>query len=205
MDLSKVKYSGKTCAVITAAGLSSRMGRYKPLLPYGGSTIARCCVDHLRSAGVSEIVIVTGFRGDELREALKDCGIIFAENPAYRTTHMFDSLRIGLAALPEDCGRVLVQPIDMPAILPETIAALLESSHSAVRPVCGGVTGHPLLLDAALIPRILTYSGEDGLRGALRSLCISVEGFQTEDEGTLMDADTAEDYEKLLRLEEQRQ
>ena len=204
MALSETKLNGRVCAVISAAGLSSRMGGFKPLLPFGGGTVAERCVDNLRSAGADDVVIVTGYRGTELRAALADSGVRFAENPDYRTTQMFDSLRIGLAALPEDCSRVLIQPVDMPAILPATITALLNTEGAAVRPVCGGKPGHPLLLDAALIPRVLTYHGADGLRGALSALDVAVKEVPTEDTGTLLDADTKEDYDSLLKLYESR-
>lgn len=201
MDLSQ---TGVTCAVITAAGLSSRMGAFKPLLPFAGTTIAARCVENFRRAGVENIIMLTGYRGDELRAALAGTGVRFLENPDYRTTQMFDTIRIGLAALPEGCGRVLLTPVDIPAVRPETIAALLRVPGAAARPRCGGRAGHPLLLDASLVPLLLTHDGTDGLRGALRSLGVAVTELETDDAGTLLDADTPADYEALLRYEEGR-
>ena len=205
MAFSEQNLNGRVCAVISAAGLSSRMGEFKPLLPFGGVTIAARCIENLRRAGVDEIIVVTGYRGAELRAALRGLRVRFAENPDYRTTQMFDSLRIGFAALPPDCTRVLIQPVDMPAILPETIAAALRTEAAAVRPVCGGKSGHPLVLDAALIPNLLAYDGAGGLRGALAALRIAVTEVPTEDAGTRMDVDTKEDYVNLLKLEAERQ
>ena len=192
------------CAVVTAAGLSSRMGDFKPLLPFGTVTVAEAALANLRDAGVGEIVVVTGYRASELRNALRDAGVVFADNPDFRTTQMYDSLRIGLAALPSNAQRVLIQPVDLPAILSETIAALLRAPGAVARPVCGGRSGHPLSLDAALIPALLAYGGADGLRGALAALQIPVTPLMTEDVGTLMDADTKEDYVNLLKLLELR-
>jgi CTP:molybdopterin cytidylyltransferase MocA len=83
MDLSQ---TGVTCAVITAAGLSSRMGAFKPLLPFAGTTIAARCVENFRRAGVENIIMLPGHRGDELRAALAGTGVRFLENPDYRTT-----------------------------------------------------------------------------------------------------------------------
>jgi molybdenum cofactor cytidylyltransferase len=190
----------RVCAVISAAGLSSRMGDYKPLMPFGGETIAARCMENLRRAGVDDIIVVTGYRGEELRAAFPEPYVRFAENPDFRTTQMFDSIRIGFAALPADCIRVVIQPVDMPAIRPETIEALLRTEAPAVRPVCQGRRGHPLVLDAALIPHLAAYDGSDGLRGALETLGVGVADMPTEDEGTLLDADTKEDYVNLLHL-----
>ena len=161
MAISETKLNQKICAVISAAGRSSRMGSFKPLLPFGGCSIAACCIRALRKAGVDEVVLVTGHRGELLREALAGENLIFAENPDFATTEMFDSLKIGFAALPGDCTRVLIQPVDMPAISAETIHALLATSAPIVRPRCGGKGGHPLVLDAALLPRIMAHNGTD--------------------------------------------
>ena len=56
----------KTGAVLVAAGLSSRMGEFKPMLPFGDSTIALHMVTMLKRLGVSPLVVVTGYRAGEL-------------------------------------------------------------------------------------------------------------------------------------------
>jgi len=204
MTFSESEKKNNTCAVLTAAGCSSRMGDFKPLLPFGNSFIAASCVDRLRRAGVSEIIVVIGHRSGELRAALESRSVCFSENPDYRTTEMFDSLKRGLASVSRDCKKIVVQPIDLPAILPQTIAALLREDGQAVRPTYHGKSGHPIVLDASILPQILAYGGGDGLRGALRAPGISVRELPVEDEGVLLDADTNEDYVNLLRLQEQR-
>ena len=89
----------KIGAVVAAAGLSSRMGAFKPLLPFDGTTVIRRCIANLRDAGASEIVVVTGHRGEELAAHLRGSGVIIAHNDRYEETQMFDSLCIGLRAL----------------------------------------------------------------------------------------------------------
>jgi CTP:molybdopterin cytidylyltransferase MocA len=68
-------------AILLAAGRSRRMGAFKPLLPFGDSTVIKSCLKHLRDAGVSEIAVVLGHRADELRQHLKDFDLTFAVNP----------------------------------------------------------------------------------------------------------------------------
>ncbi|MBR4953094.1 MAG: hypothetical protein IKZ30_01115, partial [Oscillospiraceae bacterium] len=60
---------------------------------------------------------------------------------------------------------------------------------------------HPLAINAALIPKILSYGGEGGLRGALQSLGTPITDIETDDEGIGIDADTPEDYDRILKLE----
>ena len=51
----------QTGAVIAAAGLSSRMGDFKPLLPFGKECVARHLTQMLARTGVSPVVMVTGY------------------------------------------------------------------------------------------------------------------------------------------------
>jgi CTP:molybdopterin cytidylyltransferase MocA len=52
----------KTGAVIVAAGMSSRMHDFKPLLKIGSITIVQRIIATLQQAGVDLIVLVTGYR-----------------------------------------------------------------------------------------------------------------------------------------------
>ena len=59
-----------TGAVLVAAGLSSRMEAFKPMLPFGDSTVSRHIVNMLRDMGIDPVVVVIGHRGDELQQHL---------------------------------------------------------------------------------------------------------------------------------------
>ena len=49
----------KIGAVVAAAGLSSRMGDFKPLLPFDGVTVIERCIANLRAAGASALLADT--------------------------------------------------------------------------------------------------------------------------------------------------
>ena len=70
----------KAGAVIVSAGLSSRMGAFKPMLPFGSETIIRHNALSLLNAGCSPVCIVTGFKSDLLKEHLSDLPVICIEN-----------------------------------------------------------------------------------------------------------------------------
>lgn len=113
----------QTGAVIAAAGLSSRMGDFKPLLPFGKECVARHLTQMLARAGVSPVVMVTGYRGEELKQQLKDTDIIFIQNRQYASTEMLDSLKLGFEAIKGQCSEVLVMPVDVPAVTEEAAKA----------------------------------------------------------------------------------
>ncbi len=187
-------------AVIAAAGLSSRMGAFKPLLPFDGSTVIERCIDNLRAGGAAELVVVTGHRAEELRAQLRGSGVTLVHNACYAETQMFDSLCLGLRALSDACGAVLLTPGDVPLVRPETIRALLRSRGGFCCPVCEGRRGHPAVLDAAYRGALLAYSGEGGLRGAVAALQIPVPEVPVNAEGMLLDLDTPADYASVLEL-----
>ena len=189
-----------TGAVITAAGMSSRMGDFKPMLSIGNISIAQRVVATLQQAGVEKIVMVTGFNAPVLERHLANSGIVFLRNEQYRTTQMFDSVRIGLEYMRGKCDSILFTPVDIPLFTAATVRTLLASGAPLAVPVCGGTPGHPTLISCGLIDAILTYRGEGGLRGALESCGETIRQIPVPDEGILHDADTPEDYKKLLRF-----
>ncbi len=69
-------------AVVLAAGKGTRMNSDLPkvLCTACGRPLVAWVLDSLRNAGVCRIIIVVGYRGDLVREALSDCaGLAYAE------------------------------------------------------------------------------------------------------------------------------
>lgn len=193
----------KLAGVILAAGLSSRMGAFKPLLEIDGVSMVRRVVQLMQGAGAHPVVVVTGHRRRELEEHLQGAGVELVYKPDYASTQQFDSLRLALARLEGRCGRLLISPADIPLVQPETVETLLCTPGEFVRPVCWGRGGHPVLLSGNLIPALLRYDGPDGLRGVIRQSGCVVQNVTVEDVGILMDNDTPEDFAKTLKWSKQ--
>lgn len=108
-------------AVILAAGIASRMGDFKPLLPMGEESVIQNVVRVLREAGVQQIVVVTGYRKEVLEEHLKNASVMFVHNERFAQTKMFDSVKLGLEALDAACEKILLTPADVPLVRKETV------------------------------------------------------------------------------------
>lgn len=184
--------------LIVAAGMSRRMGDFKPMMSIGSITVAQRVVATLHRAGVSRIVMVTGYHAEELERHMAGQGIIFLRNEDYATTQMFDSVKIGLRYLENKCDQVLFTPVDVPLFTAGTVETLLHSGAELACPMCQGRQGHPILIGRALIPKILADSGEQGLKGAMDRCGTSLRRIDVEDAGTIQDADTPEDFSSLL-------
>lgn len=192
-----------TAALVVAAGMSKRIKGFKPLMTIGDKTMAELIVEKFTSLGVSTIVMVTGFRAEELEESLrtKDLDITFVRNREYATSDMFTSVRLGLAELEGRCDRFFFCPVDVPGFSLETAEAIMERCHgNVVMPECDGRIGHPIAISGDLVPSILSFSGERGLKGALDSLRVDKILFHTGDKGCITDVDSYDDYLRLEQL-----
>ena len=160
--------SEKIAAVLLAAGRSRRMGAFKPLLPFGGGSVVRACVESLREAGAREVVVVVGQRADEVRAALAcEERVRFAFNDEPES-EMGVSVARGLEALGEEFGAALVALVDQPAVPSAAIRGLIEARRRTgarlVVPDWQGRGGHPVLVDLSLREEILRVAPRGGLR-----------------------------------------
>ena len=184
-------------AVVVAAGLSSRMDGFKPLLPLGSSTVLGCAAGLLRAAGVEFVLAVAGYRAEEVATEALRLSIGCVRNKDFQSG-MFSSVTTGLQALPDGFDGVFVLPADIPLVRPGTIRGLMARFRGkpALYPVFAGKRGHPPLIASRCLPRILGWEGVDGLRGALGHM-EHEEGADEmicADENILFDLDTPEDY-----------
>lgn len=204
ITLTKTFSGPSTGAIICAAGLSSRMRNFKPMLYIGDKSMIRLVVDSFQAAGIAPIVVVTGYKASCLRQHLEGTGVLFVHNENYAFTHMYDSLLIGLDALEGRCDRFFFTPADIPLFHTQSLQRLLERDEGPVSiPTFQGKSGHPVLIHSSCIPYLKQYDGRDGLRGALNGLTVPPARIEVEDEGILLDADNDNDYYNLLKKERQ--
>jgi molybdenum cofactor cytidylyltransferase len=189
--------------VLLAAGRSRRMGRTKQLLPWppgdeGAKPLVAASFDAVAPACCTMIVVV-GHEADAVVAALGE--------RRFETVHvdadaeMLASVKAGLAAARamHSTADVLLQPADQPMMNRETIETLVEASAEhrgrAVIPEFGGRGGHPVIVPALLVPQILDFAAQGGLRqfwleNAERCMRIPVD-----DAGVVFDVDTPADYQ----------
>lgn len=192
--------------VIVAAGLSRRMGAFKPLLRVDDRTMIERSVRSMLRAGVDRVTVVLGYRGDEIEAVLRKSGLFdrihLVYNPDYAETEMLDSIKLGVRAL-MDCRDFFLLPGDMPAVHPETFRAVCQahqgSGKAVTFPTIAGRRKHPPLISAACIPAILSFREEGGLRQLWRTMEDSIQSVPVDDLGCTMDVDVPRDYTRVLK------
>lgn len=184
-------------AVILAAGHSSRMGLFKPLLTIGGQTLLERAVSLFASCGIDDIRVVVGHCREQVGPVLKQAGI-----PAIVNTidhcDMFSSVRLAIEHMGPDIGALILLPVDIPLVRPWTVQCLLDQHSrnpaSILIPSFQGKKGHPVVIPARYFDPIRKWNGENGLRGALKPFANKTLALPVPDANILFDMDTPADY-----------
>lgn len=184
--------------ILLAAGLSTRMGRQKLLLPFGESTIIETVLKNLYEAELGSTCAVFSAG---LAEMIKNRPELLetAVNPAPERGQS-SSLAIGLAMLPEGEDFCIMLG-DLPNVRPEDIAALYKKfldrpeGATVLAPLKNGAFGHPMFYSAVWKGRFAVAAGDIGGKELLKLYqeeIITVEA----DDVHFLDIDTPEDYSK---------
>ncbi len=178
------------------------MSSFKPLLTMGDSIVIERVVRTFHNAGVDEIVVVVGHRAEDLSPYIDRLGCRRVLNEAY-ADGMFTSVQAGVRSLSSETAGFFVMPVDIPLVRADTItriaAAFEESGAPVAYPVFSDRRGHPPLVSARLVPEILSHDGEGGLRAVLKAYDDAAADVSVNDEGILLDMDTPDDYDSLLK------
>jgi molybdenum cofactor cytidylyltransferase len=188
--------SSAVAAVVPAAGASRRFGSVKLLAAIEGEPLLQRTLRALVDAGVSRVVVVTA------PDARLDAITLFGDVRVTRVTNaspergMFSSIQTGMTSVAQGAA-VVVLPADMPFVRPATIAALVDEHRRNPDEVLvasyAGRRGHPIVLPAALVPRLAALPASMSLKGALEQQGIAPTPVEIDDSGVLRDVDVPAD------------
>lgn len=190
-------------AVMLAAGNSSRMrGRHKLLLPIDGDPAIRRSVRALLAAGPEEIVVVTGFNGRAVIEALEGLPLRFQFNPYYEQGQM-TSVAAGVAALSAPCSVVLVCLGDQVLLEPDDYRELIDAygamPHGSILvPSCSGQRGNPVAFSASYAAEVVSGHVNPGCKKLIAEHPDEVFVHEAKHDRFALDMDTPEDYANIL-------
>ena len=185
--------------IVLAAGGSSRMGRPKVLLPWGGGTLLSAAVGPLLQSRLDRVVVVLGAEAERVRReaALPDDPRLRVVVNASWGEGMASSLRRGLEEA-SDAEAVLIALGDQPGMTAERVHAVLDAARRGspllVVPASGAVPSHPILFARALFSELRSLTGDAGAREVVRRHWKEAVRFEAE---PLPDVDTEEDYRRM--------
>jgi len=104
-------------AIILAAGFSTRMRRFKPLLRIGEKTFLEHAIALFKESGVGDIVTVVGHQSEKVIPVAKAVSSRYVINDHY-DDGMYSSIQTGVKALGHPCDAFFLLPVDIPLCCP---------------------------------------------------------------------------------------
>jgi len=143
-----------TRAILIAAGRGKRLGEHTDEIPkcmvqVGAKPILGWVWDAFRAAGIEELVVIRGYRGDVLEAFVRELTprVSFVDNTAWQTNNVLLSLAYARAYLDRPCLISYSDIIFTPAVAraaaasPDEIALVIDREF---RTIYEGRTEHPL-------------------------------------------------------------
>jgi molybdenum cofactor cytidylyltransferase len=190
-------------AVVLAAGLSTRMGRPKLVMPWGSTTVIGHVVTTLTKAGLGSIVVVTGAARREVETALKQEGGLVKTvfNARYAEDDMLESLHAGMAMLGDEVDAMLVVLGDQPQMEVDIVQLLVETyqaeRYPLIVPSYHMHRGHPWLVDHMLWNTLRSLPPNSTMRDFLDNHSQLITYLPVTSPSILNDLDTPEDYARF--------
>jgi len=187
-------------AIVLAAGLSSRMGQSKVLLPWSDNkTIIEHITEQLIRARLEHITIVTGHLANEVKITLSPYEIYIAHNRAYKSGEMLSSIKTGLRAMPSEISACFIVLGDQPQINARVLNDLqmyyAEYGGDLLVPSYQSRRGHPILVGRRYWHEILMLDDKATLRDFITKHEADIHYIPVETDSILRDVDTPQDYD----------
>ncbi len=193
----------KIYGLILSAGLSGRMGKFKPLLNYKGKTFIQNIVLKLSSV-CDKVIVVTGYKAGlietNVNQLTYNTPVEFVHNENYEKG-MFTSLQAGLIKA-AGSDWIIYHFVDQPG-LPESFYAELvkqiDDKHNWIQPEMNKRRGHPVLIDKSLFDLITGSPAESNLRDVSNNPLVKKKFYRCSYKEIFQDVDTDGDYTALIK------
>lgn len=192
----------RMAAIVLAAGMSTRMGQQKLLLPWGKETVISQIIGTIQKAGLTQIIVVTGKEDQKLNSILSHFTITKVTNSDYANGSMVTSLQKGLAAIEDtNVAALMIFLGDQPTVQIDTIRSIIKayikSGSDIVVPSNQFHQGHPWLIDRKLWGEIQGLTLENTMKEFLAQRRKSIQYVIVDSPTVLQDMDTPEEFQKI--------
>ena len=193
----------KISGIILAAGLSSRMGEPKQLLPFGESTIIETVIDNLLGSKLDEVIVVIGHEAEKVQAHIQHKPVRAVFNPDYKEG-MLTSAQRGVESISASADAFAMTLVDLPLITPDLVDMVIDEYLQAD----GGIAvpsynyrrGHPVIFDRRYADDILRLDEDSGgVRSLFKRYADDIHYVTVDTDRVLTDIDYRKDYEEALQ------
>ena len=189
--------------LLISAGLSGRMGQFKPLMLYKGKPFVVTIVEKLLTV-CEKVVVVTGFQREKI-ETLIHSQLISKVECVFNSNYehgMFSSLKTGLTEL-KDSDWIIYHFVDQPFHEEKFYSELIsqiDNNYDWIQPCYNGKEGHPVLFQRNIFEKILTADPSSSLRLIRDDGSTKIKKWECGYSRILSDFDTLEDLENFEKI-----
>jgi len=191
----------KITGAVLAAGLSSRMGQNKLLLPYKDHTVIEEVLDNLCKVNLDERMLIIGFEREKMEKAIKrkfasHFKIVYNDRYALGRS---ESIKRAVENISPDSDALLFMVGDKPSVPSSLIQKAIDEFKRHNPPILSIKTpaerGHPGIFRKNLLPELLKLEGDIGAHDLIAQYKDQM--LEIPDNAVQIDIDTMEDYRKL--------
>lgn len=191
----------KTAILILAAGNASRMGKIKQLLSYKNTTLLEWTIEQAQKSVVKNVFCVLGANKETIEKELTTNAIETVYNPKYQDG-LSSSIVKGIEFLQEhNFDSALIMLADQPHVTSEYLNSLIEVSKNNPSKIITssyqGSVGVPAVFPKEYFNNLLSLKGDKGAKNFLLQQNDNI--LKVNSSQNLLDIDTPEDYQRLLK------
>ena len=190
-------------SILLAAGISSRMGSVKALLPWENKTLIEWQIEKIQESGIEEIIVVLGSNAEEIQNKIKNLEISIVLNPDYekgKTT----TIKKGLSGVKNSESDIMLLAVDQPRhgwILKKVIDNHIRNKSLISCPIYKGSKGHPIIFQNKLRKELFEIEEKfQGIRKITTKYTDSVNTIEVESGTVNIDINTPEEYQEAIKI-----
>lgn len=183
-----------------AAGGSERLGVPKQLLEWQAKPMISFILDLLINIGFYSIIVVIGANSNAIKQSIGRKNIKFISNPFWQKG-IGTSIKAGIKATPKNVNAAIIFVVDQPYLNTNLINKLIEvyidEKVQIVAPFVNGIQTNPVLFDRSVFNALMKLNDGEGAKNILKTYQLKL--LKWEDKKLLIDVDTIEDYQILIK------
>ena len=189
--------------MLTAAGVSSRMGELKQLLPWKGTTMIRYQIGVLGESGCDEIIVVLGYESEMIENNIRCTGVKIVYNSDFTISKAL-SVRIGMSAVSETQHSIVLLGVDQPrskSIITRLIESHKNNAALITSPIYKGRRGHPAIFSRRILKDLMSVDDDSlGVKGVFECYRKYVATVDLQDPQIRLDLNNKRDYDEAYGI-----
>ena len=188
-------------AILTAAGFSSRMSGYKPLLKWQNTTLIEYQIKTLFDAGVDEVMVVVGYNYKSITPYIENSKASFVINNKFASGRA-TSIIEGKKFVSPDTTSIMILGVDQPrnsVIINQLIYQHSSLDYLITYPSFDGKGGHPIIFSSLLREELMLISEtSSGIRLITEKYKDKINKVEMQEPLVRLDLNTSHEYSEAF-------